>query len=407
MKLLILSQYYPPETGAPQNRLSDLAKRLSAMGVDVLVLTAMPNYPQMKKYSGYRKKFYIKESLDGIAIHRSFIFVSSSKKMILRLINYFSFVITSIITGIFKIGKLDYLICESPPLFLGISGVILSKLKGAKLILNVSDLWPESAEKLGLINNRFLIRITRKLEEFIYRKSEIITGQTQGIVKNISIRFPEKRIYWLKNGVDLNFYNPEKVSDNRRFKTSFKHDDFILLYAGIFGYAQGIHIILRAAKRIEKNVKIKFILIGDGPEKNSIIKEKENQQLENVFIFPSVPEKEMPSILKSIDASVIPLRRIDLFKGAIPSKIFESLAMEKPILLGVEGEANEIFIKQGKCGLAFEPENISDLANKILQLYGNPEEYKEKSKNCRSFVASHFDRKQIAYDLLNFIRKHG
>jgi len=406
MRLLILTQYFPPETGAPQNRLFELAVCLKKLGVEVVVLTSLPNYPKMKIFREYRWCIYKKERINGIEVHRSFIYVSSSRNLFLRLINYFSFVITSFITAVLKLGRFDYLLCESPPLFLGITACAIKKLKCSKLIFNVSDLWPESAEKLGLITNKYLLRITKKLEEFIYKKSQLITGQTQGIVENISVRFPEKEVYWLKNGVDLDYFNPERVSDYWRLEAGFGRDDFILLYAGIFGYAQGIKIILSAAKKLENNKMIKFVLVGDGPEKISLIREKENQKLENVYFFPSIPKNKMPSILKSIDATIIPLRKLDLFKGAIPSKIFESLAMQKPILLGVEGEAKEIFIDQGKSGLFFEPENVNDFAEKILLLFKDMSLRERFINNSRIFVEAHFNRNVIAADFYKLLVKN-
>ncbi|HAW53054.1 MAG TPA: glycosyltransferase WbuB, partial [Flavobacteriales bacterium] len=201
MKILFLTQYFPPEVGAPQNRLYELAVRLQKAGVSIDVFTAMPNYPSMEIHAGYKGKIYMKEEMAGMSVHRSYIYVSKKKAVPYRLLNYFSFVFSSILYGLLKLGKFDFIFCESPPLFLGISSLILCKAKGAKLIFNVSDLWPESAEKLGIINNRTLLNTATKLEEYLYRNSVLVTGQTQGIVKDISRRFPSKNCYWLPNGV--------------------------------------------------------------------------------------------------------------------------------------------------------------------------------------------------------------
>ena len=198
MKILFLTQYFPPETGAPQNRLYDLAKRLSCKGFEVSVLTAMPNYPQMKVHKEYRNKIYIKELIDNIIIYRSWIFVSRKRNIIIRLLNYFSFVFSSLLIGLLIRKKFDFIICESPPLFLGITALFLRKAKNSKLIFNVSDLWPESAEKLGLVKNKLLLNISKRLEEKIYMKSEFVTAQTQGIVNNIFNRFPDKKITLVK-----------------------------------------------------------------------------------------------------------------------------------------------------------------------------------------------------------------
>jgi glycosyltransferase involved in cell wall biosynthesis len=272
LKLLILTQYFPPEVGAPQNRLYELAIRLQKEGVDITVLTAMPNYPSMEIHKSYLGKKYFYEEMEGLKVHRSSIFVSKNKSIIKRLQNYFSFVWSSYIIGRKKLdSNYDFILCESPPLFLGISAYLLSKNKKAKMIFNVSDLWPESAEKLGLVTNKLFLKLATILEEFLYRKSVLITGQTQGIVENISTRFPQKNVYWLPNGVDLQLYNPENIISNWREENGFFINELLLLYAGIIGYAQGLEIILKAAKKTEGNPEIKYLLLGSGPEKDKLL----------------------------------------------------------------------------------------------------------------------------------------
>lgn len=403
MKILILTQYFPPEVGAPQNRLFELAVRLKQKGADISILTAMPNYPQMEVHKAFKGKFYHYEEMNGLHVHRSWIYVTTSKGIFKRLINYFSFVKTSFWVGLFKLGKFDYILCESPPLFLGITAYALKIIKGAKLIFNVSDLWPESAEKLGLVSNKFFLRSATRLEEFLYKKSDLISGQTQGIVKNISTRFPNKKVYWLPNGVDLNYYKADTVKTDWRNENKFSEDDFLLLYAGIIGHAQGLEVVIYAADKLKEHSKIKFVLLGSGPEKEKLIQLKQELKTENVLFFDAVTKKEMPAIVSASDVAVIPLKRLDLFKGAIPSKIFENLAMKKPILLGVEGEAKELFIDQGNCGLAFIPEDSDDLANKTLELYNNRNTIKQLGENGYTYVEQKFTRDKIANEFWDFI----
>jgi len=406
VKILILTQYFPPEVGAPQNRLFELAVRLKQKGAEVTILTAMPNYPQMEIHKEYQGKFYKFEKMEGLNVHRSWIYVSKSKGILKRLVNYFSFVKTSAWIGMFKLGKFDYIICESPPLFLGMTAYFLKKIKGAKLIFNVSDLWPESAEKLGLVTNKFFLRSATRLEEFLYRKSDLITGQTQGICKNISSRFSDKKVYWLPNGVDLNYYNSDTVVTNWRKENNFSKDDFILLYAGIIGHAQGLEVIIHAAVKLKDHSNIKFVLLGSGPEKEKLQLLKQTLKTENVFFFDAVTKKEMPSIVSAIDVAVIPLKRLDLFKGAIPSKIFENLAMKKPILLGVEGEAKDLFIDEGKCGLAFIPEDASDLVSKTIDLFTNRNELDQLGENGYKYVEKKFTRDRIANNFWEFLNQN-
>ncbi len=406
MKILILTQYFPPEVGAPQNRLFELAVRLQENETKVTIFTAMPNYPQMEVHEEYKGKFYHYEEMNGLKVHRAWIYVSKSKGIFKRLLNYFSFVKSSFWLGLFKLGKFDFILCESPPLFLGITAYLLKKIKGAKLIFNVSDLWPESAEKLGLVSYKFFLMSATKLEEFLYRNSDLISGQTQGIVRNISSRFPNKKVYWLPNGVDLSFYDKAKVKSDWRKENNFNNDDFILFYAGIIGHAQGLEVILKAADFLKDQKNIKFVLLGSGPEKDNLLLLKDSLDLENVFFFEAVTKKEMPAIIAAIDVAVIPLKRLDLFKGAIPSKIFENLAMKKPILLGVEGEAKELFIDNGRSGLAFIPEDPDDLASKTLELFNNQTMLIQLGENGYKYVEQNFTRDKIANDFWNFIKEN-
>lgn len=406
MRILILTQYFPPEVGAPQNRLYELAVRLQKKGAEITVLTAMPNYPQMEIHADYKGKFYTCEEMNGLKVHRSWIYVSKSKGILKRLLNYFSFVKTATWIGMFKLGKFDYILCESPPLFLGLTAYFLKLIKRSKLIFNVSDLWPESAEKLGIVTNKFFLWNAKKLEEFMYRKSYFITGQTQGICKNIQSRFPDKKVYWLPNGVDLAYYDVNTVESDWRKKNNFASSDFLLLYAGIIGHAQGLEVILQAANQLKNESHVKFILLGSGPEKEKLIALKNELTLTNVLFFDAVSKKEMPAIVSAIDVAVIPLKKIDLFKGAIPSKIFENLAMKKPILLGVEGEAKELFIDEGKCGLAFEPENADDLKNKTIELFSNRSTITQLGENGYRYVEQKFTRDKIAEAFWMFINSN-
>ncbi len=360
----------------------------------------------MKIFKPYRGKIYVREEFGGLVVHHAWIYTGKSKSIVSRIFNYFSFVITSFFTGWMKIGKVNYLLCESPPLFLGITAFLLSRLKSSKLIFNVSDLWPESAEKLGLVKNKLLLRMSTKLEEFLYKKSYLISGQTQGIVNNISSRFPGRQVFWLKNGIDMNSI-PEQLVDSTewRSKQGFLPDDFLLLYAGIIGHAQGLEVILKTADLLRNSARIKFILIGDGPVKGQLLELKENLLLEQVFFFPTMPRKDLLSMIRTIDVAIIPLKKLDLFKGAIPSKIFENMALRRPLLLGVEGEAKDLFIDQANAGLAFIPEDAQDLADKINWMNIHRERIEEMGENGFQFVRDNFNWDMIEKDFREILLK--
>ena len=398
MKLLILTQYYPPEIGAPQNRLHELAVRLKADGMEVNVLTALPNYPRMEIMNGYENQKNRYEEIDSIPVHRSWIYVTKSKGIFSRLLIYFSFVWSSYWKGR-KMKKYDYLLVESPPLFLGYSALRLAKKLNAKLIFNVSDLWPESAEKLGIVTNKIALKLAYKLEAKCYKKAFLITGQTQGIVDDICSRFPDKKVYWLPNGVDLAFYNPSNIqAGNFRKDHGFTAQDVIFFYGGIIGYAQGLALIIKAANLLRDYASIQFVIQGSGPEKEALLALKDSLNLTNVHFLEPVAKSEMPAILKSIDVALVPLKNLPLFNGAIPSKVFEALAMQVPLLLGVDGEARHHFIEKGKAGLFFQPENADELAKQALFLTENLAKRLEMGENARRYVIDNFDRNKIAND---------
>lgn len=404
MRILFLTQYFPPEVGAPQNRLFELAQRLQRRGVEVIVLTGMPNYPQMRIHEAYRGRIFLKEQRGEITIYRSWLYASTNRSISSRLLNYFSFVFTSLLVGLLKVPRPSVVFCESPPLFLGMSGYLLARFARAKFIFNVSDLWPETAQRLGLITNPLLLGVATRLEEFLYRKADLVTGQTQGIVQDISRRFPAKRVYWLSNGVDERLCEESTEASDWRAQQGYSAEDFLVLYAGIIGHAQGLEVILEAARKLADNRAIKFLLVGDGPEKARLVEQTCRAGLRNVQFFDPVPKSAMPGILKAVNATVIPLRRLDLFKGAIPSKLFESLALRKPILLGVEGEARELFINQGQAGLFFRPEDADSLAQQALRLHGDPELAWRLGDNGRRFVLERFTLETIAMRFWNVLQ---
>lgn len=405
MRILILTQYFPPETGAPQSRLYSLAHNLSNNGAKVSILTAMPNYPKMEVFTGYRGRFYIKENDGPLTIFRSYIYVRKNPGSAGRLLNYFSFVISSLIIGWIKTGKQDIIICESPPLFLGLTALFLKWNKKAKLIFNVSDLWPESVEKLGIIKNKVLLRMAYSLERQFYRKSTLVSGQTQGIVGNIKARYPGVKTFWFRNGIDFEQYNISADGKEFRKMMSLSDSDFVLVYAGVLGHAQGLETVLEAAEKVRVQHNIKLFIIGDGPEKDTLVHSAQEKDLRNVIFISNRPRNEIPSIIAGCDAYIVPLKKLDLFLGAIPSKLFEPLAMGKPIILGVDGEARDLFINKGKCGLYYEPENSSSLEKCINTLANNKDMVKELGENGRGYVRENFDRQKIGNEFYEELLK--
>lgn len=399
MKILILTQYFPPETGAPQNRLHSLASYLSEFGAEVSILTAMPNYPKMEIAEGYKGKMFLKEKDGPLTIYRSWIYVKKSKGVVARLLNYFSFVFSSLFVGLLRVPRHDLIICESPPLFLGITALLLKWIKSSKLDFNVSDLWPESAEKLGIVNNKIMLGLSYKLEAFIYKNADLVSGQTQGIVNSVHQRFPKVNTHLFRNGIDTKQFSAEGNRSGFRTKYGIPESDFVIAYAGIIGHAQGLEVVIHAANQLKAYHQIKFLIVGDGPEKAGLVELTTQLELTNIVFVNNVPRSEMPDVVAACDCYVTPLRKNDLFLGAIPSKIFEPLSFGKPVLLGVDGEAKELFVDHGHCALHFEPENAEHLAQQALKLFNNKTLLQELGANGRHYVRNNFDRQALAKSL--------
>lgn len=398
MKLLFLTQYYLPETGAPQNRLHSLALNLIKVGFEVEVLTAMPNYPKMEIFPGYRGVKEMEEDIDGVRVVRSSIYVTKDKGVMKRLMNYFSFVWTSM-RSYKRLSAADYVLCESPPLFLGISALYLARKLKAKMIFNVSDLWPESAEELDIVSNKFFLGLAYKLEAYLYKKSFLVTGQTQGIVADIKKRFPKVPAMWLPNGIDKDVYSFEDIETDWLEEYGIQGKR-LYMYAGIIGHAQGLDVIIKAKQWLMNNEPeiasgLEFVMIGDGPEKDRLLALDKELETSIVFI-PNTPKQKVMRMIKNANGYIVPLKKLNLFLGAIPSKIFDPLALGIPVLLGVDGEARNIFIVQGKGGIFYEPENHEALATAIVQLEKDKDLAISLGQHGKQYVEQNFDRRNIA-----------
>lgn len=386
--ILIHTQYYPPETGAPQARLSELAVGLKDKGFTVTILTAMPSYPQGKIFSGYgglRKK----ETVDGILVIRTWVVPTQKTALLPRLINYFSFVFSSLFLGIWGLGKLDYILTESPPLFLGMAGFLLSRFKRAKWIFNISDLWPESAVRLGVIKPGLALTLSEILEAFLYRQAWLVTGQSHEIITNINQRFPIVKTFHLSNGVNSCNFSPE-VAPQQNIKNLSFDGELVCFYGGLHGIAQGLDQVIYAAKSFP--VGVKFIFVGDGPEKHYLQQLAGDLKLNNTIFMEPVPKNKMPGFLASIDVAIVPLK-IRL-PGAVPSKLYEAMASGKPVLLIAEGEAADI-VQGAECGLVISPGNVDELIQGIEFFRTHPKQGIDFGQNGRKAVLKKYDRAYI------------
>lgn len=400
MNIILLSQHFPPEIGAPQIRLYEVSKELQKRGHQVEVITAFPHHPHGIIPEQYKGKFYEKEIYETITVHRSWIYPSPKGSFWRRLISYFSFTFSAFYSVV-KAKKADVIICNSPPLFLGITGYIASKMKKAKFVFNIADIWPESAVELGIVKNKTFIRFAERLEMFLYRKSWKLAAATEGIQSYLIQKGKsESDVFLLPNGVNTESFQPEAPSETWMNKLNLT-DKTVFTFAGRLGYAQGLDSILKAAKIVqEKDSTIQFLLVGDGPEKQNLVDLSKELGLTNTLFHDSVPVTEMPKVFSVTDYSIVSLRNLELFKGARPSKIFPALSTATPVLYCGAGESAQ-FLENEKCGIIAEPENVEDIAMKILESASLTEvEKKLLGNNGRQFVLREYSWQTIVDDLL-------
>lgn len=401
-KIALITEYFPPEIGAGSTRAYENAISWLKKGAQVTVVTGFPDYPDGKipeKYRGYK---FLRENIDGINVIRTFTITAPNKGYLKRIISFMSFLVSSSIQGIYSLGKQDIIIATSPPFLVGVSGYILSKIKKLPLIFEVRDIWPESIIQLGLIKNKFIIKFLELIETKLYKHSRRIVSVTDSYVEIISKKgIQPSKISVIKNGVDLDFFKPMTRDINLSEKLGCKNK-FVISYIGTIGLSHALDKVLMAAQQLSQIKDIYFLFVGDGAEKEKLIIQVERLNINNVKFVSPVPKKELLSYYSISDILLVPLRNIPLFKNVIPSKIFEIMAMQKPIILSVDGEARKI-VEEAKAGFFVQPENSEELKEKIIQLKQDQQLVISLGLNGRKYVEEKFDRNKLAENYLKII----
>ena len=399
MKILFITQFYPPEMGAAATRIAGLARNLKSFGHEVTVLTGFPNYPSGEIGKKYRYKFFSCSSeIDGVNIKRVWVFASPKRKFYTRLINYFSLIFTATLFELFDKSKYDVVFTTSPPLFLGIAGYLISKIKKAVFVFDIRDLWPKFGVDSGnLAKNTIYVRLAERLEDFLYKKAEVITVTTNGKyeylneVKGIA----GTKIKVLPNGVDKEFLDLKTDND---IKTKFfNNGTFTVLYAGLIGIAQGVDVIVKAANILKEKRDIKFYIVGEGVEKCPIQELAKELGLESIFFVKNLPKEKIATFLRNADLTIIPLKKAS-FTESVPSKLLESLAFKCPVILSASGESTTI-VEQANGGIITSPGNEEELAVAILKLYENLGLKMQFRTNKTKYIENNFMRDKIAKDL--------
>ncbi len=400
MRILFVSDNFPPEVNAPATRTYEHCLEWVRKGAQVTVITCFPNFPNGKIFPGFRNRLIQKEMMDGIEVIRVWTYMAPNRGIFRRTLDYVSFGMASVLAGLFR--KTDLIVATSPQFFSAVSGYLLSLFKRKPWVFELRDLWPDSIHSVGAVKRSLGLNLLEKLELSLYRRATVVVPNTHSFKSNLIERGIEaSKIKVVTNGSNLEHYTPQPK--NRELMNQLGiNGQFVVGYVGTIGMAHRLEFIIKAISRIN-DPSFFFLFVGDGARKREVEALSKDLKLDNVLFLDSVPKDMVPEYLSIIDAALIPLRRAETFKSVIPSKIFESAAMRKPILLGVDGEAKRL-VTRYKAGACFVPEDEEDFITKLKDLRDDRERYRELKEGCAR-LAQDYDRKKLALEMLDILRE--
>ena len=407
MRILFLTDNFPPEVNAPATRTYEHCKEWVKNGEEVTVLSCAPNFPFGKIYENYKNKPYQTEVIDGIKVIRVWSFMAPNKGFLLRTLDFISFSISSFLAGLFV--KTDVIMATSPQFFTALSGRALSFFKRKPFVLEIRDLWPEQILASTNMKRNLFIKYFEWEEVKCYRRADIIITVTDSFVDKITSRGINKNKFLVvKNGVDKTFFEP-RLKNKYLLQRYHLQDKFVVGYIGTHGLSQDIPFIIECIhafnlKLGQSSSSIHFLFVGEGAEKQKIIQRAKELEISNITFVNQIKKEEMPEYLSILDVSLVPLRRSELYLSVIPSKIFELCAMNIPILLGVDGEARAL-VEKFNCGIFYEPGDKISFSNQLNKLVSaNDEQLEFYKKGCEA-LSTEYDRSKLALRLLENLKK--
>lgn len=395
MKILFLSDNFPPEGNAPATRLYEHAIRWVRAGHEVTVITCAPNFPEGKLFAGYRNRWRQVEQIDGIRVMRVKSYITANEGFLKRTLDYMSFMVMGFVIGLFE-RRPDVVVATSPQFFCAIGGWALSVAKRRPFVFELRDLWPASITAVGAMKKSLVIRVLEKIELFLYRRAKAIISVTESFREDLVSRgISREKIRVVINGVDLDRYEPRPrdAGLEREYDLGGK---FVAGYMGTHGMAHALPKVLEAAELLLHRDDIAFFFAGSGAERAKVEQIVQERCLHNVRLIPRQPKDRMPALWSACDLSIVPLRDTPVFATVIPSKIFEAMGMGVPILMSLpEGEATAIVCSTGS-GVCVPPEDPEAMAAAIIELADDPERLAAYRRTARAAAPLYSRDKQAA-----------
>lgn len=402
MRILYVTQNYLPEIGAGPGRVSEMARAWVAAGHEVEVLAPVPNHPAGVVPPAFRGKPVFRETdAYGVEVTRTWLYIAPNKGKVRRSLKFASFAAIATMFGAAIVKRPDVVIGSSPQLLAAVSGGAIASLRRIPFVFEVRDLWPESIVAVGALPaGHPVIRGLEQVEKAMYALATKIVLVTDTSKQRLIERgIPAHKLEVVKNGVDLGKYVPGDRDTALRRELGLG-DSFVVGYVGTHGMAHGLDAVLDVAKRLPA---LRFVFVGDGAERERLAKRVEDERIANVKVLGPLARERMPEVYATLDACIVPLRKTELFKAVIPSKIFEILAMERPIVISVDGEARAL-VEQSGGGIFTPPEDVAAMTDALSRLAGDRALGRELGRRGREFVIREFDRTQLAARYLEILR---
>ena len=403
MRILFISHYFPPEVNAPASRTHEHCRRWVADGHDVTVITGVPNHPAGELFPGFENRWLQEESVDGIRVIRTWMLLTPNAGFLRRILNYVLFGVTAILAAR-RVRRPDVVIATSPQFFCGLAGAVIARLKRRPFVLEVRDLWPKSIVELDQLHEGPVLRVLEWLERWMYRSAEAIVVNTKAFIEHISALGIERdRIELIYNGIDADRFQPRPADEALRAEQDLVGRRSVA-YIGTLGLAHGLGTVIEAAERLREHEDVVFLRIGAGAESGRLEAEIRERGLDNVRLLGLQPRESMPAWIATIDVLLVCLRDLPVFETVIPSKIFEFLAQERPVIVTARGEIARM-ASEADVALVAEPENAEALAEAILHVGSHPEEAARRARAGSEWVRKNFVRDDLARRMLSFVQQ--
>ncbi len=403
MRILYVSHYFPPEMGAPAGRVAGLAGLWARAGHEVHVLTGFPHHPTGRIHPEYRRKFlrgFVREEFEGAHVHRTWIFPAANKGKVLRSLNYASFMASAVVNGALAIPRPDIVLATSPQLLCAGAGALLSRRFRAPFVMEVRDLWPESLVAVGASHMQSpMVRVLEGVARRLYASANHVVTVTEAQrAAIVAGGIPADQVSVIPNGVDEQFLSGATPSG------APGSDPFVVTYIGTLGMAHHLETLLEAAHRLRGDSCFRFRIVGEGARRAALEAHARALALDNVEFVGERPREEVPRWIAESSACLVLLRKTDVFTTVVPSKMLEIMAVGRPIVLGVRGEASALLERAG-AGVAIEPENAEQLVAALAALRADPQRSRQMGESGRQFVRREFLRESLAQRYLHLLTR--